>query len=145
VEKLLAKTALSFKRKTQLTTQEYFAYDILLLDTIGDLPGFFAAADIAFIGGSLVDGGGHNLLEPARLRKPVLFGPYMTNFKNIADEMKRSGAAVEVRDAADLTRVLIDLLSDPERRRRMGERAGQVAGADHDALMLNFKLAERYL
>ena len=145
VEKLLSKTTLTFQRKTQSAVKEYFAHDILLLDTVGDLPGFFAAADIAFIGGSLVDVGGHNLLEPARLRKPIVFGPYMTNFKNIAEAMKRIGAAVEVRDAADLTGVLIDLLSDPERCRRMGERAASVAGADRDALHLNFQLAERYL
>ena len=145
VEKLLLKTALNFKRKTQLTASDYFAHDVLLLDTMGDLPGFFAAADIAFIGGSLVDVGGHNLLEPARLQKPILFGPFMSNFRNIADEMKRRGAAVEVHDAGDLSRVLIDLLRDSDRRRLMGERAGRVAGADRDALMLNFKLAERYL
>lgn len=145
VEKLLLKTAFNFKRKTQLTAKEYFAHDILLLDTMGELPGFFAAADIAFIGGSLVDGGGHNLLEPARLRKPILFGPFMSNFRNIADEMKRSGGAVEVRDAADLSRVLIDLLIDSDRRRLMGDRAARVAGANRDALTLNFELVERYL
>lgn len=145
VERLLLKTAVNFQRKTRITAKEYFAHDILLLDTVGDLPGFFAAADIAFIGGSLVDGGGHNLLEPARLRKPILFGPYMSNFRSIADEMKRNGAAVEVRDAVDLSRVLIHLLKDSDQLRLMGERAARVAGANRDALMLNFKLAERYL
>jgi 3-deoxy-D-manno-octulosonic-acid transferase len=145
VEKLLSKTTLNFKRMTQVRPEEYFAHDILLLDTLGDLPGFFAAADIAFIGGSLVDGGGHNLLEPARFQKPILFGPHMSNFRTIADEMKRSGAAVEVRDAAGLTHILIELLEDADRRRLMGERAARVAGANRDALMLNFRLAERYL
>jgi 3-deoxy-D-manno-octulosonic-acid transferase len=145
VEKLLLKTPLAFARKTRLQGGEFFAQDVLLLDTVGDLPSFFAVADIAFVGGSLVDRGGHNLLEPARFRKPILFGPYMANFKNIAEEMKRAGAAIEVRNAEELTRVLLDLLADPDRRRQMGERASQVAGANRDALMLNFKLAERYL
>jgi 3-deoxy-D-manno-octulosonic-acid transferase len=145
VEKLLLKTPLAFARKTRLQGGEFFAQDVLLLDTVGDLPSFFAVADIAFVGGSLVDRGGHNLLEPARFRKPILFGPYMANFKNIAEEMKRAGAAIEVRNAEELTRVLLDLLADPDRRRQMGERAAQVAGANRDALMLNFKLAERYL
>jgi 3-deoxy-D-manno-octulosonic-acid transferase len=145
VERLLQNSPFAFQRKSRLTVEQYFSQDILLLDTVGDLPDFFAAGDIAFVGGSLVDGGGHNVLEPARLQKPILFGPHMTNFKSIAEEMKRRGAAIEVRDADDLARAVVRLLADTEERRRMGEQASQVAGANGDALMRNFQLAERYL
>ena len=145
VEKLLAGSPFSFERKTQVLDDQYFKTDILLLDTVGELPEFFAAGDIAFVGGSLVDCGGHNVLEPARLQKPILFGPHMANFKYIADEMKRRGGAIEVQNAEDLSRALVELLEDSDRRKRMGQRACEVAGANGDALMLNFRLTERYL
>ena len=145
VERLLQNSPFVFQRKSRLTVEQYFTQDVLLLDTVGELPDFFAAGDIAFVGGSLVDGGGHNVLEPARLQKPILFGPHMTNFKSIAEEMKRRGAAIEVRDADDLARAVVRLLADTEERRRQGEQASQVAGANGDALMRNFQLAERYL
>ena len=146
VEKLLVKNAFAFERRSRLAAvDQLFLHDVLLLDTVGELPAFFAAGDIAFVGGSLVDVGGHNLLEPARFQKPILFGPHMANFKTIAEEMKRIGGAIEVRDADDLARACIELLDDSQARARMGERASQVAGANRDALDLNLKLAERYL
>lgn len=145
VEKLLLNGSFAFRRKSRVPAGDYFAQDILLLDTVGELPAFFAAGDIAFVGGSLVEAGGHNILEPARFQKPILFGPHMANFKAIAEEMKSGGAAVEVRDAEDLARALTQLLADAETRRRMGARAFQIAGANNAALMLNLELAERYL
>ena len=145
VEKLLQSSRFMFQRKSRLAADEYFGQDVLLLDTVGELPEFFAAGDIAFVGGSLVNHGGHNVLEPARFEKPILFGPYMANFRSIAEEMKLRGAAIEVCDAAGLSRAVVHLLVDVETRHRMGERASEVAGANRDALMLNIKLAERYL
>lgn len=145
VEKLLAASPFQYRRRSGLSAGQYFSHDVLLLDTVGELPEFFAAADVAFVGGSLVDHGGHNILEPARLRKPILFGPHMANFQSIAEAMKQKGAAIEVRDAEELARVLTALLDDPEARQRMGECAAEVAGADKDALARNFNLAWRYL
>jgi 3-deoxy-D-manno-octulosonic-acid transferase len=145
VEQLLRNSPFGFQRKSRLLRDQYFAQDVLLLDTVGELREFFAVADVAFIGGSLVDVGGHNVLEPARLRKPIVFGPHMANFKSIAEEMKRAGAAIEVRDADELARVLIALLADTGTRERMGESAGRIAGANRDALARNFALAEPYL
>jgi 3-deoxy-D-manno-octulosonic-acid transferase len=145
VEKLLAASPFGFRRRSGLAVDQYFNHDVLLLDSVGELPKFFAAGDIAFVGGSLVDSGGHNVLEPARFQKPILFGPHMSNFKSIAEDLKRKGAAIEVRDAEELARALMDLLADAPERRRMGERAAQVAGANGDALARNFDLAQRYL
>jgi 3-deoxy-D-manno-octulosonic-acid transferase len=145
VEKLLKNSPFAFHRKSQVQAEKYFEKDILLLDTVGELPDFFAAADVTFVGGSLVDVGGHNVLEPARFQKPVLFGPYMNNFKSIAEEMEQSGAAIEVHDADDLARALMGLLADTDARIQMGRRAFQFAGANREAFTRNFSLAQRYL
>lgn len=145
VEKLLKNSPFEFQRKSQTKAEEYFAKDILLLDTVGELPDFFAAADITFVGGSLIDAGGHNLLEPARFQKPVLFGPYVSNVKSIADEMKQKGAAIEVSGADELARALTTLLADAEARLRMGKVAAEFAGANHEAVTRNLGLAARYL
>ncbi len=145
VEKLLKNSPFAFHRKSQVQPEKYFEKDILLLDTVGELSDFFAAADVAFVGGSLVDVGGHNVLEPARFEKPVLFGRYMSNFESIAAGMKRSGAAIEVQDADHLASVLISLLADSDARLQMGRRASEFAGANRDAFARNFSLAQRYL
>jgi 3-deoxy-D-manno-octulosonic-acid transferase len=144
-ERLLEESSFSFACRSRAGGAEYFSRDVLLLDTVGELADFYAAADIAFVGGSLVDIGGHNVLEPARFHKPILFGPYMSNFKAIAEELKLAGAALEVRDAEDFARALTELLGDPERLRLMGKRAAEVAGAQGDALSANLHLAQRYL
>jgi 3-deoxy-D-manno-octulosonic-acid transferase len=145
VEKLLRESSFSFERKTRLQPDQYFQKDVLLLDTVGELTEFFNAADVAFIGGSLVEVGGHNILEPARCRKPVLFGPYMENFKTIAEGMKRNGGAIEVHDAEDLARVLAELLRDPQARQQMGQSAADFAATHQQALPTNLALARRYL
>lgn len=145
VEKLLRESSFSFERKTRLPADQYFQKDVLLLDTVGELAEFFDAADVAFVGGSLVEVGGHNILEPARCRKPVLFGPYMENFKTMAEGMKRNGGAIEVHGAEDLARVLTELLSDSQGRQQMGQRAADFAAAHQQALSENLALARRYL
>ena len=144
-EKLLRGSAIAFGRKSRSAANEWFSRDVLLLDTVGELSDFFAAADIAFVGGSLVDIGGHNVLEPARLHKPIVFGPHMANFSAIAEELKRCGAAIEVRGADDFAGVLMDLLGNQDKCRRMGTLAAKVAAAQGDALALNLGLAQRYL
>ena len=145
VERLLKNSPFDFHRKSQVSGEQFFDKDILLLDTVGELPEFFAAGDIAFVGGSLVDAGGHNILEPARCRKPILFGPHMSNFEYVAAEMKQRGAAIEVGGADDLARVLVNLLADSVKRDRMGEAAAAIAGGDIDAFNRNLGLAERFL
>ncbi len=144
VEKLLQTKAVSFARQTQHDSRP-FDRDVMLLDTVGDLPNFYALGDLAFVGGSLVDAGGHNLLEPARWRKPVLFGPFMDNFRSLADEMKESGGGIEIHSGEDLIREISRLLADPERLKAAGEKAYQVAAGDPGVLNQSIALAERYL
>jgi len=91
-------------------------------DTMGELPAFYAAADAAYVGGSLVDAGGHNLLEPAAVGVPVLSGPHLGNFAEVAGMLERAGALRLVHDPAELAREVGALLADPSRRAGMGER-----------------------
>ncbi len=107
---------------------------VLLVDTLGELLMFYAACDVAFVGGSLVPIGGHNLLEPAALERPVLTGPNNFNAPDIARLLFESGAALEVQSGEILTVTLRELTSDPERRYRMGSAARAIVEANRGAL-----------
>ncbi|MDO4777300.1 MAG: glycosyltransferase N-terminal domain-containing protein [Cardiobacteriaceae bacterium] len=86
------------------------ANDVYLIDTLGELPAFFAAADLAFIGGTLIERGGHNLLEPLHARIPVLYGPSTYNFAHIARELARQPFAQQVQNADELAAAMQTLL-----------------------------------
>jgi 3-deoxy-D-manno-octulosonic-acid transferase len=109
-------------------------YSVLVLDTLGELMEFYAAADVAFVGGSLVAVGGHNLLEPAALGLPVLSGPHQFNSPDIARILLESGALVTVRDAAELSATLGRLLTDSQERARRGRAAQLAIEANRGAL-----------
>src|SRR5690606_20862873 len=100
---------------------------VLVVDTVGELGRLYAAADVAFVGGSLLfrgsNKGGHNLMEPAILGVPVLFGPYNFSFKETVEDLLANDAGVLVSDVAELETVLRLLVSDEERRRALGRRA----------------------
>ena len=145
VEKLLQARGLDYQKKSRANGQLDFVKDILLLDTLGDLQDFYALGDVAFVGGSLIDAGGHNLLEPARFGKPVLFGPFTSNFAALASEMKQRGAGIQVAGADELTRELTGLLGDPEKCRTVGKEAYRVAADDCGVMERNLALAQRYL
>jgi 3-deoxy-D-manno-octulosonic-acid transferase len=145
VEKLLIDSGVSFEKKSSIGPQREFQHDVLFLDTIGDLERFYADADLAFVGGSLVDAGGHNLLEPARLRKPVLFGPYTSNVKLLARNLTQNGGGFEVRGAEDLAREITGLLTDPEKLRLAGEKAYEVAATDNTVLDQSINIVAAYL
>jgi tetraacyldisaccharide 4'-kinase len=106
---------------------------VLLLDTIGELSGLFALADVVFMGGTLVSTGGHNILEPALFGKPVITGPHMENFRAIADDFRAAGASVEIADASELARTVERLLDSPEEARVIGERARACAESQRGA------------
>ncbi len=95
--------------------------EILLVDSIGEMLSFYATADLVFVGGSLVPVGGHNLLEASLLSKPVLFGPHMQNFKEIATLVLHAQAGMQVEDGAQLKEKIALLLNSPELRLDMGE------------------------
>ena len=95
------------------------AADVYLVDTMGELKLHYAAADVAFIGGSLVSVGGHNLLEASAVGVPVLFGPYMANFQEIADKVLAADAAIQCEDQSTLIRVILQLYVDENRRKTL--------------------------
>ncbi len=96
------------------------AGDVLLVDSIGEMLNFYSVADLVFVGGSLVPVGGHNLLEASLLNKPVLFGPHMQNFKEIASLVLDSQAGVQIEDGQQLKENIELLLKSPELRLDMG-------------------------
>lgn len=145
VEKLLKKMEVQYGKKSQMNGRRERFPDVILLDTLGDLPAFYSIADVAFVGGSLVDAGGHNLMEPARFRKPVLFGPYMANFTDIAEEMKRKGGGIEVKGREDLIRIISSLLADRTMAGRIGELAYGVVEGDRGVVDRSIGLVSRYL
>lgn len=107
--------------------------DVLLLDSIGELPAAYGLAVASFVGGSLVEGGGHNLLEPAIYGQPVIFGPHMHNFSELAGHMKRAGGGIQVGDARELADAFSRMLSNETERLAVGARARQVALRDASA------------
>jgi 3-deoxy-D-manno-octulosonic-acid transferase len=95
--------------------------EIVVLDTIGDLAAVYGVADVAFVGGSLVDRGGHNPLEAARFGVPVVMGASYGNFREMVDAM-RAAHAVRIVSAEDLAIALNDLLTDPAAAQALGDR-----------------------
>jgi 3-deoxy-D-manno-octulosonic-acid transferase len=107
---------------------------VVVVDAIGLLKDLYRLAYLAFIGGSLAPFGGHNPLEPAFWGKPILFGKDMRDFALIADYLLRGGGALQVNDAAHLQSTVMDLLENPDRVQRMGERSLQVVNAHRGAV-----------
>lgn len=96
------------------TEEKPFSGDVYILDTIGDLTSFYTQSHICFIGGSLIDEGGHNPLEAANLGKPILFGPYMSDFHEIADDLLQTGGGLQVSNASEFTDMVTKLIEEPE-------------------------------
>lgn len=110
--------------------------DLLLLDTTGELKHFYACADVIFVGKSLTQHGGQNIVEPALYGKPVLVGPNMENFPAIMEDFREAGAIVQVKDLQALRRATDDLLCSPEKRAAMGAAARRVVEEKSGSLQL---------
>ena len=117
---------------------------VLIVDTVGELRTLYAAADIAFVGGSLFyrgsNKGGHNLMEPAILGLPTLFGPYNFSFAETVQELLRADAGFEVHDRLELETVLTSLVGNRQRRREVGGRARDVVLRGQGATQRNYRL-----
>jgi 3-deoxy-D-manno-octulosonic-acid transferase len=134
----LQRAGIRFARRSQRLGEKAgaaaAAADVLLVDTLGELLDFYAAADVAFVGGSLVPIGGHNLLEPAALGLPILTGPYTANSADIAKLLISRGAAEVVHDAEELGGRVSMLLSDPDERDRIGALGRDSVDSNRGAL-----------
>jgi 3-deoxy-D-manno-octulosonic-acid transferase len=119
--------------KTDLTS-DGDPYDVLILNTIGELGRIYGIGKVSFVGGSLVPQGGHNLLEPASFGRPVLFGPHMDDFVLMSQLLVESGGGKMVRDADDLFEVLKNILNDSSLCDNMGRKAAQYVAMNQGAL-----------
>jgi 3-deoxy-D-manno-octulosonic-acid transferase len=133
VERLCRQEGLSTVRRTDLSIDTEPREDAVVLDTIGELAEVYQIATVVFVGGSLVSAGGHNILEPALFGKPVVVGPHMENFAEIADVFLANDAAVQVRSERELDEAIISLMGDPVRRARLGAAARALIDANRGA------------
>lgn len=122
IEKILHSLGLKFIRRTELKNQKV-KEDVILLDTLGELFSLYSCADVAFVGGSLVPKGGHNILEPAIFGVPVLFGPHTENFKFAKDVLLNSGGGIMVKDGEELYQKLFLLLKNDKLKKGLGKKA----------------------
>jgi tetraacyldisaccharide 4'-kinase len=129
-----------FTRRTQLQSVQLPA--VLLLDTLGELPGLFPLAHAVFIGGTLVRRGGHNILEPAFFAKPVIAGPHMENFAEIADEFTRAGALLRIDHPRQLAPALQSVLANPS---TTGQTAQALAESKRGATAIAVRAALQIL
>ncbi len=133
VAELLTSRGIRFSRRSAGAVPTP-ADEVFLVDTLGDLPMFYAAADVAFVAGSLVPIGGHNLLEPAALGKPILAGPHNFNAEDLATLLEESGALEIVPDAAGLAAAVVRLLSDDALRLARSDKALRAVAENGGAL-----------
>jgi tetraacyldisaccharide 4'-kinase len=135
VAQKLVESGTPFFRRSGLEQQECLLKlpGVLLVDSMGELSGLFQLADVVFMGGTLATRGGHNILEPAFFGTPVVVGPHMENFPEIAEEFSAANACVEIQNAAALGAAIDTLLNDAELRTTLGGRACRLAEAKRGA------------
>ena len=141
VRKLLEQQQFTYASRTREQACDD-ATEVFLVDTMGELPLFYAASDIAFVGGSLVPVGGHNLLEPAALGLPVISGPNVFNAQEIADMFVENGACNIVQDASELAAAISELVANPEAAKAIGERGRNIVLSNRGSLAKLLSLLE---
>ncbi|MBI3698524.1 MAG: tetraacyldisaccharide 4'-kinase [Acidobacteria bacterium] len=130
VAELLSQSGIPFVRRSRLPSS---SAPILLLDSLGELASLYALADVVFIGGSLVNWGGHNVLEPAFVSRPVIVGPRMQNFRAIADALLAAGGLIQIEGPGELGPAMLRLLDHPVEAAAIGERARRLAESHRGA------------
>jgi 3-deoxy-D-manno-octulosonic-acid transferase len=133
VTRLAAEEGFRVVRRTSLPVDGSPDADVVVLDTIGELARLYQIASVVFVGGSLVDAGGHNILEPAMFGKAIVFGPHMHNFAEISAEFLRGSAAVQVSSTRELGECLVDLVGDGVRRASLGAAARAIVEGNRGA------------
>ena len=119
--------------------------DILLGDTMGELCLLYAASDVAFVGGSLVPVGGHNLIEPAALHLPLISGHYLHNFVAISELLKKANALIIVNDSQSLSNATLQLFQNPKEKNALAERVYQVSAANTGAVVKHIELIQQFI
>ncbi|MDJ0786104.1 MAG: 3-deoxy-D-manno-octulosonic acid transferase [Myxococcota bacterium] len=135
----------SVRRRSSPGTSPLAPGDVLLLDTLGELDGLYARAEVAFVGGTLAPVGGHNLLEPLQQGRPVIFGPYVENAAESASLALSTGAGFQVDDPAGLRECMIELLCNPNKTRTRARAARSVLAEHRGATARTLELLEPLL
>jgi 3-deoxy-D-manno-octulosonic-acid transferase len=133
VERLALDEGFTVARRSNLPIDGEPRVDVVVLDTFGELAQVYQIATVGFVGGSLADYGGHNILEPAIFGKPIVFGPHMHNFREIAEAFLTHGAGVQVHSDRELGEALRNLVTDPVRRASLGAAARALVDANRGA------------
>lgn len=131
VADLLTRSGFAFTRRSQWNGAA-LSGSVLLIDSIGELAGLYALADVAFVGGSLVPRGGHNIIEPAQHGVPILVGPHMQNFRDIVN-LFLTNDAVRMVEEHDLAETMLGLFANAEGRRNLGMRAAETLRSQQGA------------
>ena len=146
VADILSHQKLRSIKKTKIKMgQKSNHYDIILLDTIGELSKLYSIGTIIFVGGSLVSTGGHNVLEPVAYKKAVIFGPHMDNFSEISRCLRESGGGFQVDNQEEFLSQAEMLLQNDADRAKLGEKAFEVIAHNQGAINKSMEVIERLL
>lgn len=147
IEGIIKKSGLSFIRFPGATfpKNDIYGSPVFILDTVGVLSGLYNAADIVFVGKSLIPGGGQNILEPAYFAKPVLFGPHMFNFRKISEMFINENAAIAVKNSYELKLKIKKLLDQPNLAKQVANRARELVLRNQGATSLSLELIKQLL
>lgn len=115
------------------TSTTFSSGQVLLVDTLGEIIPLYMASDVVFVGGSFVPVGGHNILEASLVRKPVIFGPFMHNFREISQLVLSAGAGYQVNDASELAVIVGQLLDEPSLAQSVGDKGYAMIAANTGA------------
>jgi 3-deoxy-D-manno-octulosonic-acid transferase len=133
VERIARDAGFVTARRSELPIDAEPRADVIVLDSIGELAQLYQLATVVFVGGSLADHGGHNILEPAIFGKPIVFGPHMQNFREIAETFIGSSAAIQVANERELGEAILGLVRDPVHRASLGAAARALVEANRGA------------
>jgi len=133
VERIAREAGFVTARRSELPIDAEPRADVIVLDSIGELAQLYQVATTVFVGGSLIDHGGHNILEPAVFGKPIVFGPHMQNFREIAETFVANGAAIQVASERELDDAILGLVRDPVHRASLGAAARALVEANRGA------------
>lgn len=145
LEQLYSKLAYKVAKRSDHNVSELNTVDVFIGDTMGELLIFYAAADLAFVGGSLVKKGGQNPLEPAAIGLPILSGPHTFNFSTITEQLKQRNAAIQVNNPIELATQVVSLLSNPQQRQQMAQEAKKFVAENKGSVLKQMQLIEHLL
>jgi len=147
VGKMLGGRQIPFVRCSELASMDELLAPgtVLLVDTVGELPQIYAVSEIVFVGGSLVPVGGHNVLEASAVRKPVVFGPHMHNFREISRMLLDAGGGVMVSGKEELAEVMESLLVDEDLRLSMGSKGYALIRKNVGATVFTLEIIRKVL